>query len=692
MALVPAPDDTRSLIAMASPGDRAQAFRRARLHSGFVRVLRLALPLCAVGLLASYGLFMQHEIAVETATHKGVLSTGTVTPSFDNFEMANPKYEGYNQKDGSRYMVTAKKAVTDLSPDKPIGLSGIDGTMFQQDGTQTQVAAVDGNFLRTTGRLELFNGVRVRSSNGMRARLSRAIVMTQQGLITSRHPVDVWMPAGHVRGNTMVLKQKIREVVFSEGVAVRLKSQKPAKPTQPTAAIRPKAPTGVVDLTGRSDAPVDVTANELTIKDTQHTALFDGNVRVVQGPATLTSRKLDIEYEGSSIKPAGAAAAPKAPSQKTPSPKASGEPSSKIRYAVATGDVVITREDGTRVITSVARFSAPENLILLEGGVVMTSNPDRKVIGDHAKIHSDTNQMVLTGRQVTLTQGETVLRGSRVDVDRNAGTMKLTRPGASGQRAGRITARFVTPAKPDAKGGDNKAAARQAAGGSGLAFKTDPGAPIDIEAVSMTVEDPIHTATFRGKVVAVQGGFRIETPELIAIYAGSSGLAQGGASPPGATTAGANGAAPTQLTHIKANKSVVITSSDGTKAVGNSAVFDTKSNQVTLVGDVVLTQARQIVRGPKLVIDLATGLSRMETNSGGGGWTSVRSNTGTPKAPIVSTNRDPNACGGRMCAVFYPNELQKPGVAANGGQKRYPPKAKPSIGNGWSATTVAPSN
>jgi lipopolysaccharide export system protein LptA len=45
-------------------------------------------------------------------------------------------------------------------------------------------------------------------------------------------------------------------------------------------------------------------------------------------------------------------------------------------------------------------------------------------------------------------------------------------------------------------------------------------------------------------------------------------------------------------------------------------VFDTKSNLITMLGGVVLTQCKNILRGDRLLVDMTTGVSRVESDSG----------------------------------------------------------------------------
>ena len=49
---------------------------------------------------------------------------------------------------------------------------------------------------------------------------------------------------------------------------------------------------------------------------------------------------------------------------------------------------------------------------------------------------------------------------------------------------------------------------------------------------------------------------------------------------------------------------------------GETAVFDTKTNLITMLGGVVLTQGKNVLRGDRLMVDMTTGVSRVESDSG----------------------------------------------------------------------------
>ena len=67
-----------------------------------------------------------------------------------------------------------------------------------------------------------------------------------------------------------------------------------------------------------------------------------------------------------------------------------------------------------------------------------------------------------------------------------------------------------------------------------------------------------------------------------------------------------------QIRRIDATGGVVVTQKDQ-NAAGDTGTFDMRSNTVTLSGNVVVTHGKDVMRGPRLVVDLlTTGVSHME--------------------------------------------------------------------------------
>ncbi len=129
---------------------------------------------------------------------------------------------------------------------------------------------------------------------------------------------------------------------------------------------------------------------------------------------------------------------------------------------------------------------------------------------------------------------------------------------------------------------------------AGLSAKTDQ--PIDIESDTLEVLDDKKRAIFRGNVKAVQGGMMLRSKELLVNYAGGDGLSSSGS----------------RITHIRADGKVMITTEKNQTATSDWAVFDVPSQQVTIGGNVVLSQGENVIKGDRLVIDLKTGRSRFE--------------------------------------------------------------------------------
>ncbi len=190
-----------------------------------------------------------------------------------------------------------------------------------------------------------------------------------------------------------------------------------------------------------------------------------------------------------------------------------------------------------------------------------------------------------------------------------------------------------------------------AAGSSFGALSKNSGQPIDIESDVLVVHDAKKYATFKGNVKAVQGTTTLRATELDVHYVGGgSDSLTGGAGGQDATAAnadakagdakagdakagsgGALGGDGTQISKIEARGDVIITSDQDQTTTSDWALYDVPAQQVTVGGNVVLMQGKNVLKGDRLVIDLQTGESRFE-------------NPGTAAAP------------GRIRALFMPKD------------------------------------
>ena len=126
------------------------------------------------------------------------------------------------------------------------------------------------------------------------------------------------------------------------------------------------------------------------------------------------------------------------------------------------------------------------------------------------------------------------------------------------------------------------------------------------------MRDKSKMATFKGDVHVVQGETDVRCNELVVYYDDEKTAAA-----PKAKAAEGSSSGQQQIRRMEARGSVVVTQKDQ-RAVGDRAEFDMRSNTVTLIGNVVVTNAENVVRGSRMVVDLTTGVARMGETGGGG--------------------------------------------------------------------------
>jgi lipopolysaccharide export system protein LptA len=142
--------------------------------------------------------------------------------------------------------------------------------------------------------------------------------------------------------------------------------------------------------------------------------------------------------------------------------------------------------------------------------------------------------------------------------------------------------------------------------------------PIQIEAARLEVRDKKKQATFINNVKVVQGDTTMTSKTLDVFYeskdqdaAPASKSAK--AAPIQSSTPGPTGSS--SIKRLEARGNVVVTQKDQV-VTGDNAIFDTKTNLITMTGGVVLTQCKNILRGDRLFVDMTTGVSRVESDSG----------------------------------------------------------------------------
>jgi lipopolysaccharide export system protein LptA len=160
-------------------------------------------------------------------------------------------------------------------------------------------------------------------------------------------------------------------------------------------------------------------------------------------------------------------------------------------------------------------------------------------------------------------------------------------------------------------------------------FSQNRDQPVHIEAATLEVRDKESVAVFSGDVHVVQGDTDMRCKSLVVFYEAAPGKSPAAAKkntravPAG--TAKANMLLPQmgdsgqrRVRRLEARGGVVVKRNDQL-ATGRTGIFDMKANTVTLVGDVVVSKGPNVIRGDHLVVDLQTGVSRIESGKNSGG-------------------------------------------------------------------------
>ena len=134
----------------------------------------------------------------------------------------------------------------------------------------------------------------------------------------------------------------------------------------------------------------------------------------------------------------------------------------------------------------------------------------------------------------------------------------------------------------------------QQAARSGSGFNSN--APVDVDAGRIEVQDRADRAIFSGGVVATQGNMRMTSARLTVAYTNTSGV---------------------DVQRLVAEGGVTLRTPSET-AQGNTAIYDVDRRQVTMLGNVHLSQGANRVQGARLVLDLNSHRAVMDGGGTGG--------------------------------------------------------------------------
>ena len=124
----------------------------------------------------------------------------------------------------------------------------------------------------------------------------------------------------------------------------------------------------------------------------------------------------------------------------------------------------------------------------------------------------------------------------------------------------------------------------------------DTGAPIDVDAARIEIQDADNQAVFSGDVVIKQGRMTLKADSVKVLYSRSSGTPE------------------MQRLDARGNVRLI---SPSESATGNTGIYDVTAKIVTLVGNVTLDRGGSNLKGQRLVLNLVSGQTSFDGRSGG---------------------------------------------------------------------------
>jgi lipopolysaccharide export system protein LptC len=218
--------------------ERERAFAKAARHSRIVVVLRKALPVLALLVLASY--FVSAQLSV---------NVGDLTASIDgvevadgNLRMTNPKLKGADKKNG-KYVIGADYADQDIKSPNIIKLHAIKADIAAPDGGWSRMEANRGVYNSKSERLVMQDRITIATSSGVTGELIHASLDTKNQILRSHRPVSFVLPNGTVKAQALTLQSAAHTLTFRGKVRVHI--VRPPKQEKPAQAQAPSVQLGV---------------------------------------------------------------------------------------------------------------------------------------------------------------------------------------------------------------------------------------------------------------------------------------------------------------------------------------------------------------------------------------------------------------------------------------------------------------
>lgn len=194
--------------------DPQKAIRHARIHSAFVRHIRLAiivsssLAIAGLGFIALFDPFkrLPHNISV-----------GDVGMNGSQVTMAAPKMTGM-RPNGQPFELHGVTGSQDILKPNVVQLSGVDAKIGMDDSSTSKITAQAGIYDSSKDMIWLKGNVHIVNDSGYDMRMPSAIVNIKSSVFSSNQPVIMLLNGGRVVANRMNIEDDGHKVSFDGNV------------------------------------------------------------------------------------------------------------------------------------------------------------------------------------------------------------------------------------------------------------------------------------------------------------------------------------------------------------------------------------------------------------------------------------------------------------------------------------------
>jgi lipopolysaccharide export system protein LptC len=197
--------------------DRTQAFRAARRHSAIVRLLKMLLPLGALGVVALY--ILPSQLSIRTRT--GEASVQAIDVNSGGIRMVNPRIKGVHEKYGV-YDIRADSSVQHVDDPELMNFEVINAEIVSPKGQKTVLTAPSGIYQTKKEEMTFNNGVDIGGDSGISGKLKTATAFMQENRLVSKDPVQLAYHGHTILADSAEVWTSENRAVFTGNVKVHL--------------------------------------------------------------------------------------------------------------------------------------------------------------------------------------------------------------------------------------------------------------------------------------------------------------------------------------------------------------------------------------------------------------------------------------------------------------------------------------